>query len=311
MQETSADKHSVTSIAVAARWLQVSRYDRASSILLTLLLTVGCAAALLFVVWLTGKIVAPPQIAVSPTLIPLAREGESGGDRQAPGGSQLDTPSDEPVVGHDAMTSDVQESLNVLDVALASQAAALDDPDALKATRHGSQGTGDGLFGGDGRGRGLDSGVGPPGHRNLADIRRSWEITFSSATLDAYARQLDFFKIELAVVLPDKRIACACNLTKPKPDSRIVDASAEKRFYLTWRNGELERADRELLARAGIEVGDHVIVKFLSRETEAQLAELEERYAGADPKDIRKTRFGVKADGDGFKFHVLEQSIKK
>jgi hypothetical protein len=311
MQETSANKHTATGIAVVGRWLQVSRYDRASSLLLTSLLTIGCAAVLLFVLWLTGKIVAPPQVAVPPTLISIDRNGENGGNGQATGGSQIDTPSDEPVVGHDPKTSDVQESLSVLDVALTSKAAAIDDPEALKSTRHGSQGTGDGLFGGDGRGRGTGLGDGTPGQPKLPDIMRSWEITFSSVTLDAYARQLDFFKIELAVVLPDKKIAYAYNLTKFKPDSRVADASAEKRFYLTWRNGELERADRELLARAGIEVGDHVIVKFLSPETEAQLAELEKRHAGADPKDIRRTRFGVRADGNGYKFYVLEQSIKR
>ena len=61
MQETSAKKHTAMRIAVVGRWLQVSRYDRASSVLLTLLLTVGCAAVLLFIVWLTGKIVDPPQ----------------------------------------------------------------------------------------------------------------------------------------------------------------------------------------------------------------------------------------------------------
>jgi hypothetical protein len=311
MQETSAKTRSAKSIAIVGRWLQVSRYDRASSVLLTLLIMVGCAAVLLFVVWLTGKIIVPPQVAVSPTLTSIARDGEDGGDGRAPGGSQLDTPSNEPVVGHDKKTSDVQENLDVLDVALVSKTAALDDLDALKPTRLGSQGAGGGLWGGDGPGRGPGFGDRPPGHRKNPDLPRSWEITFSSSTLDVYARQLDFFKIELAVVLPDDKIAYAYNLAKPKPDTRVGAAAAEKRFYLTWRSGELERADRELLARAGIDVSNHVIVKFLSPETEAQLAELEKRHAGADPKDIRRTRFGVRADGNGFKFYVMEQSIKR
>ena len=293
------------------RWLQVSRYDRASSVLLTLLVTVGCAAALLFVVWLTGKIMAPPLVAVSPKLTSLAREGEDGGDGRAAGGSQLDTPSNEPVVGHNKKTADVQESLGALDAALASKAAALDESDVLKSTRLGSIGTGDGVNGGTGPGRGPGFGDRPPGHRRKPDLPRSWEITFSSSTLDVYARQLDFFKIELAVLLPDDKIAYAYNLTKPKPDARVVGAADEKRFYLTWRSGELERADRELLALAGIEAGDRVIVKFLSPETEAQLAELEKRHAGADPKDIRKTRFGVRADGNGFSFFVMEQSLNR
>ena len=37
---------------------------------------------------------------------------------------------------------------------------------------------------------------------------------FSKNTLDAYARQLDFFKIELGVLLPDNKIVYAYNLAK-------------------------------------------------------------------------------------------------
>jgi hypothetical protein len=131
--------------------------------------------------------------------------------------------------------------------------------------------------------------------------------------LDLYARQLDFFKIELGVLLPNNKIVYAYNLAKPKPDTRIVSnpAANERRYYLTWRNGEMQQADRELLVRAGVDVGDSLVLKFLPRAIEANLIALETSYAGGDAKRIRKTRFAVQADGAGYKFFVLEQSFKR
>jgi hypothetical protein len=306
MHQTPAKTRNAN-IAIVARWLQVSRYDRASSLLLALLVTVGSAAALLFVVWLTGKLVEPPKVAAFPTLLPPFREG---GDGRAPGGSQLDTPSNEPVVGHDKKTANVEETLETLDLSPASKIDALDDLDALRDTRHGSKGSGDGTRGGDGPGSGVDPRIAPLENH---DPPRHWEVVFSRSTLDAYARELDFFKIELAVLLPDNRIIYAHNLAKSKPDTRVLanPAASENRYYLTWRNGEMQQADRELLARAEVEAGDHLIVKFLPPQTEAQLVQLEKRYAGADPRNIRRTRFGVHADGNAFKFYVLEQSLKR
>ena len=142
---------------------------------------------------------------------------------------------------------------------------------------------------------------------------RHWEVMFSKATLDVYARQLDFFKIELGILQPDNKIIYAYNLAKPKPDTRVVSnpAANERRYYLTWRNGEMQQADRELLVRAGVDVADPLIVKFLPPKIEAELLALEGNHAGGDAGRIRRTRFGVQADGAGFKFFVLEQSFKR
>jgi hypothetical protein len=315
MPEPSAKTREIKAIAAVGRWLGVSRYDRTSSMLLALLCTIGATAVLLFVLWLTGKIAPARREAVGPTLTSLAREGEEGGNRQAPGGSQLDDPaSTEPVVGKDQKTSDVQENLSTLDVNAVTKRGDLDDLDALERTRHGSIGTGDGVNGGNGPGRGEGIGDRPPGERKKPEAVRNWQVTFSNATLDAYAAQLDFFKIELAVLLPDNKVAYAFNLAKPKPDTRITGTADEKRFYLTWRKGEMEKADRELLARAGIERGDRIVVKFLSAEVENTLLDLERRSAadaGFAPKDVRMTRFGIRPQQSGFSFYVLEQSYRR
>ncbi len=195
-----------------------------------------------------------------------------------------------------------------LDTALSTSAAELDDPNLSAPTHMGSYGTGGGIYGGFGDGRGLGHGPGKPG------LPRHWEVTFQKgATLDLYARQLDFFHIELGVVMPDNRIIYAYNLAKPKPDRREVKNPSvnERRYYLTWRSGGLEQADQELLARAGIDTEGHLILKFLPPETEQDLATKEKSFKGASPKDIAKTRFGVQTAGGGFEFYVIDQPLKR
>jgi hypothetical protein len=137
-----------------------------------------------------------------------------------------------------------------------------------------------------------------------------WEFVFQTDNIDQYARQLDFFQIELGVLTPENKITYAFRLTKSKPDSRVVDKPYvnERRFYVWRRQSNGEQEDRELLNRAGIEPGEHVILKFLPRRLEQNLTFLERTYRGADLREIEKTRFGVKeADGNGFQFYVLEQ----
>ena len=293
-------------IIVAGRRIEVSSYDRVSSLLLALLMTIGIAAVALVILWWGNRVFAP-QKAVPAEFTEVSENGEGGGNGVAAGGSQLDTPSDEPFVGNDKETTDLQQDLTALGVAVASKAAELDDPELVAPKRQGSYGSGGGIYGGFGKGRGLGHGPGRPGWP------RHWEVVFSKNTLDAYARELDFFGIELGVLLPGNKIVYAFHLAKRKPDTRIETdpAAHEQRFYLTWRNGEMQQADRELLTRAGVDVGDSIILKFLPHDTEGQLIIAERDYQGLTPKDIQKTRFGVQAQGGGFVFFVLEQFRKR
>lgn len=293
-------------VVIAGRRLQVSAYDRVSSLLIALLICVGVAAALLFFIWFSSKITVR-QRAVDVELTEVAQDGEGGGDGHAAGGSQLDMPSDEPSVGTDKKSTDAQDSINTLSVAIAAtQAIEVDEIDVVAPTRRGSFGSGGGIYGGFGTGRGLGHGSGKPGWP------RNWEVLFAKNTLVAYAQQLDFFKIELGVLMPGK-IVYVFNLSKPKPDTRTVpsEKANEQRYYLVWQNGELEKADKELLTRAGVDFGEHPILKFLPADTEKQLIAAERSYKNAEPKNIRKTRFAVHAAGGGFEFHVIDQLLKR
>ncbi len=145
-----------------------------------------------------------------------------------------------------------------------------------------------------------------------ASLRRNWELHFTKGlSRDKYARQLDFFGIELAVVLPGNKLTCVRNLSKAKPEIHTGAASAERRCYLTWSEGDLGRADADLLARAGISTEERVVLKLLPPAVEAKLAELETNHAGREIDNVRKTRFGIRAAGDGYEFFVLEQFRKE
>ena len=60
-------------------------------------------------------------------------------------------------------------------------------------------------------------------------------VSLKGITKDKYARQLDFFGIELAVVMPGNKLVYVRNFSKPKPQTHTGPADQEKRFYLTWR----------------------------------------------------------------------------
>ena len=153
-------------------------------------------------------------------------------------------------------------------------------------------------------------------HRQAAEggasPARCWEIRFLKGhTKEKYARQLDYFGIELAVVMPDDKLVYVREFSKAKPHIRSGPADAEKRWYLTWREGDLSRADADLLAAAGVSTNERIVLKILPPEVEARLAELERASAGDDIADVGKTRFGIREAADGYEFYVIEQFRKE
>ncbi len=256
--------------------------------LLALVLLLGLVVLILLLIWLTNRIFLR-QTAVPVELIELGTgEGPLGG------GKELAEPLDEDVPVEERP---VEQTLAVIADAVAVKAAQLADP--TLASRAG-RGTGGGAGSGSG-------------------VHRDWRVDYIRGnTLETYARQLDFFGIELAVVLPGNKLVYAFNLRYLIKDTRSGVADQEKRYYLTWLDGELgaadrelEAADRELLSRAGIQSAGRIIVKLLPLELERQMAGLERAYAGRDAREIRKTRFEVRPDeAGGYRFVVVDQSYK-
>ncbi len=140
-------------------------------------------------------------------------------------------------------------------------------------------------------------------------VRREdrWSILWKTgSTADEYARQLDYFKVELAVI-EDNHLVYVSNFSAARPTRRIGSGSDDKRLYFLWRGQGRKESDLSLLAKAGLDVGDKVIFQFYSDAVEQALSQLEVKYKGRQPGEIRNTRFDVVGDGGSYKFEVLSQ----
>lgn len=265
--------------------LKVSAHDRVSSMIVALLYLIGFIVVLLFLLWLTTRAsTATTQIEVE------YLDELIGGDPSLGDGRDFEEPGVEDI--QDLATPTSEDLLTaVTDVASTTLASADSTPGEV------SQGSGSG----DPRqaGEGGDASV-PRWER--------WEVRFSSTSLSKYAEQLDSFGIELAAIGGREEVDYASQLSKIKPTLRTGMGSAERRMYMSYRNGQLKEFDRQLLQRAGIGTQGRTMLQFYPRNIEAQLATLERKKAGGRPlKAIRKTVFSVKKSGPGYRFEVLEQ----
>ncbi len=276
--------------------LIITRYERVASLLISLLIMIGTLVLILFIAWLTS------QIFVNNAAVPVELSDFPGDDGPVGGGQTPEPPNPEEIREMEVEEPVITEQLTNITAVVQKQVPLLDDPMiAHKKT------SGEGFGHGEGRGRGDGKGDGTGGSS------LGWEVRFDKGnTLDVYARQLDFFHIELATLLPDGSLAYARNFSKPRPEVRIVKnpSESEKRVYLSWRKGELQDADRALLAKAGINAKGFII-KFLPKALKDRLEALEMASAGGRKRQqIRRTLFGVRSDGDGYAFFVIDQNYK-
>jgi len=269
--------------------LTVTPYERVASLVVALLILVGSAVLLLFLLWLTSQIFE----SVEPVPITLEQIGEGGG---LGGDMELETNMEELAHEVEFEEPEFQDTLSTIEDAVADTAALLETPtfrDQTAMTKGGPAG--------DGRSKGF--GPGRPGKP------RHWEVTFMEGNTSAtYARQLDFFKIELGVLQPGNRIEYARNLSRPKPEQHTGPTDKEQRYYLTWQKGGLREADLELLGKAGISPGNRPIIKFIPRELEIRMMQLERDRARK--RQVRATYFAIRPKGSGYEFYVRDQTYK-
>lgn len=272
---------------LGANPLSVSKYEMASAALVTALILFGTALLLMVAVWLTSRVWVK-QTALAPQLIePLPGGGGDGGDSReyAEPAEQEEFETPEP---------DLQESLDAITDLVTPETTQLSNTDSTANFGHGGGG-GSGGMGGPGTGRQL-----PRWDR--------WEIRYDSSSLANYAKQLDFFKIELAALGGGrKQIDYASNLSAANPRKRT--GTNDDRIYMTWRSGPLAVADAQLLAKAKIPTDGRITVQFLPLEIENQLAVLEDaalKKRSIPLEKVAKTTFGVVSEKGGYTFTVLD-----
>ena len=139
---------------------------------------------------------------------------------------------------------------------------------------------------------------------------REWEIVFPEGiSTEEYARQLDFFDVDIAAVSKNGRIEYISSVSQYKPEKRQGRVESEYRLQIGWKSGELRAADRRLLRKAGIGSRGKELQHFFPRDVVEQMAKLEVDYAGRKREEIHRTRFKIRPldDEGGYEFVVVEQ----
>lgn len=277
--------------------LRITFYDRLSSFLIAIVLGL----------FLTVVFVIPAIQGVRPTVPPPPRTVESlspgGFDDGAPVETlHVDSPEDPlpnaSVVDSESLDESVDETLETVielaEVATQQLHQALAVSTDLERTPGSDIGD---------KGPPLDD---PPG--NGAEQR--WYVRFNeNGSVDEYARQLEFFGIELGALFVDRgELVYLSNLTGAAPEPRVVTRGDDQRLYMNWQGGERRSADVELFERAGIDVTGALLLHFYPARTEEMLARLELSYANRPVEQISRTYFVVVRRGGGYAFAVARQT---
>jgi hypothetical protein len=143
---------------------------------------------------------------------------------------------------------------------------------------------------------------------------KQWEILFGEdITPEEYARQLDYFAIEVAAISKNGHVDYISQLASPRPAKRIGERAADPRLRIGWKSGTLHAVDRRLLRKAGIASNDKELTHYFSPELQKQLEQLELDYAKHDVREIELTRFQIRRrdNEEGYEFVVIDQKPPK
>ena len=264
--------------------LMPTRYDRVASLLISMLVLSGASVAVLFVIWVgatSDKPIDQPKIG----------RGQLTGQSHDVLTDELETPE------LAELSSRFDEMAVAMSTVLNAEAvnSVIDIDTKLPASRE--------IGGKDLR---------PIGDLALEQVPQweRWEIRYTAANIEGYAKQLDFFGIELgAAGGGKKKVDYASKLSAKSPATRSAPGDEETRFYVTWRGGRLALMDRKLLLKAGIEVEGRIVLQFYPQKVEDSLAIMESKHRKDGRIDkIQKTIFGVRPSKEGYEFYIIEQS---
>ena len=297
--------------------LGVTTYDRVVSLLTTLLMLSFFAAAPFAAIWASNRQWItqrpPPKIEV----VEVIEDVEGGGTEDGVLGESLYAPGPEApdvstAVSPDDVVADSPAVEQQITAVLNAVGAAADLSDQLQmGTDIGSSALPGGNPKGTGKHRNLGKG---PGDGGGVKRQERWEISFDAGQTELeYARQLDFFGVELGAIV-DKQIYYVAKLATPTPAVKIAAGGPDdKRLYFSWRAGGRRQSDLNLLTKARVPLaGSVVVLQFYPFETEQRLALLErnrlEQVKGhKDLRVVRKTKFNVIRKGGVYDFEVAKQ----
>ena len=151
-----------------------------------------------------------------------------------------------------------------------------------------------------------------PRPRTVIPPEQRWRIEFPAGlTAVPYADQLDAIGMELAVIYPDGKITYVTGLSGETPQKRHGDIRGESRIYFTWTRGDLEELDRLLLSNVDVDIGDGVVVHFLSEELEKTMRRAEQTFKKQPVERILETVFKVRKTFRGYELYVVRQETRE
>ncbi len=281
--------------------LAVTSYDRASAIMIALVVGLVSAVICLGVIWFTNRI--PTQ----EPYVPLELLELAGGEEDGVPDETLNVESPEPETADPSVAEVQDEQVEISEmletvVELSDQAAEqVQQQFETQAQNTGNPGSKKGTGG-----RPLGMG---PGEGGMPREQR-WFIRFADrGTLTEYAKQLSFFGIELGALMNDGKLYYLTKLTAAKPNLRSVNSGkGEQRLYMTWRGGNRRKSDLALFKKGGLNATAGMVMHFYPPKIEAELAGLEKKYRNRPVEQIRRTYFVVRSAGSGYRFVVTKQS---
>ena len=281
--------------------LRTSRFDTVTSLFVALIVFIGIFVSMLFIIWLTTRWTWKPL-----PIEPIVENPAGRGDNAEGFERDFEPPGEEEV--EDLLEPTLADSIEAVTDAVSSVAAALVAADTDSAAS--SQGAG---------GKGDNRPPGPEGEGDdIVPRFERWQLDFEARDADTYAKQLDFFNFELAVMGGGmKGVEAVSDVSKGGKKRLITDTGSEKRVYFQFSKATpLQKYEEELLRRAGATVDGkgRVTLKFIDPQTENMLAQMELAYAKSKGheliQEVAKTIFRCEPDGGGYKFVVTSQRYR-
>ncbi|MCA9082089.1 MAG: hypothetical protein KDA58_16120 [Planctomycetaceae bacterium] len=283
--------------------MKVTPYDKLSSWMIAIVFGLGLLTLAAVMYWWE---VAPEK---TEFLVPMEMVESPGGfEDGAPDETlKIESPEDpdpnptttEEVLDPSEVTETVEQVVQFSDKAT-EQAQ---DVMAQATEPSGNPGSADGT----GR-RGLGNGPGQGG----VPAEQRWFIQYADqASLDEYAKQLDFFGIEMGALLKGGQLSYMTGMSGSPKTRTATSGKGESRLYMTWQGGTRREADEKLFQKASINARGAVLFHFYPKQTEQMLLQLEYNYAKRSAKEIRRTYFVVVKKGNGYAFVVTRQTYLK
>ncbi len=278
--------------------LRTSQFDVVSAFLMALMWFIGVFALMLFLIWLTSKISFGPR-----PFPPIIENPAGRGDNAEGFERDFEPPGADEIV--DLAEPTIQDTLTAVTDAVSTVAAALDAVSSDSAAT--TQGTG----------KGDSRPPGPEGEgEDIVPRHERWELQFSAKNVAGYAQQLDFYNIELGVLGGGVQGVDYAARLAGSPQTRRGQSDDEKRLYFMWvdRSSPLYQYDRQLLQKAGLNLSNRELLKFIEPELENMLANIELEYSTEkghpSVTEIQKTIFESRPDGSGYTFEVIDQRYR-